>query len=66
MIAHAPTYMCWLKKGTTVLLTLRTSDYNESVKLFLPRRYSIIFKDEDITKINDGTLSLIWCITAFI
>jgi hypothetical protein len=44
--------------GPTVLLTLRTSDSNESVKLFLPKRYGLIFKDEDITKINDGTLSL--------
>jgi hypothetical protein len=41
--------------GSTVMLTLRTSDSHKNIKIFLPKRYSLIFKDEYIQKINNGT-----------
>jgi hypothetical protein len=44
--------------GQTVFLTLRVGASGESVKIFLPKRYGLTFKDDDIVNINGGTLSL--------
>jgi hypothetical protein len=44
--------------GPSVLLSLHVGD-SEDVKVFLPKRFSLVFEDDDITKINNGTLSLL-------
>jgi hypothetical protein len=43
--------------GPSVLLSLHVGD-SDDVKVFLPKRFSLVFEDEDITKITNGTLSL--------
>ena len=43
------------KYGTSVRLTIREADEN-NVKLFLPRRYSEIFTDDDLAEINNQTV----------
>jgi hypothetical protein len=42
--------------GPSVLLTLNVGP-DENVKIFLPKRYTVIFKDEDIEGINEVNLS---------
>ena len=41
------------KYGETILLSIRDSA-QQLFKLFLPKRYGMVFKDEDITSINEG------------
>jgi len=41
--------------GQYILLTLRVDA--DSVEIFLPKRYTEMFRDEDIEHINNGTLS---------
>jgi hypothetical protein len=43
--------------GPSVLLSLHVGD-SDDVKVFLPKRFSLVFEDEDIIKINNGTLAL--------
>jgi hypothetical protein len=38
--------------GPSVLLTLRDIDAHADIKVFLPRRYALVFSDEDIERIN--------------
>lgn len=45
------------KFGSTVLLNLKGEQY-KIVKVFLPKRYSIVFPDEDIESINLLKISL--------
>lgn len=42
--------------GLSVLLTIRV-DSLTNVKVFLPRRYSDVFRDEDIEGINNKTIT---------
>jgi len=39
--------------GETILLSIRDSA-QQLFKVFLPKRYATVFKDEDITAINEG------------
>ena len=43
--------------GPTVLLSIRDSEFTLK-KVFLPRRYSEVVTDEDITRINSGRVKL--------
>jgi phosphatidylethanolamine-binding protein (PEBP) family uncharacterized protein len=45
------------KYGSTVLLTLQTSD-SAGVQTFLPKRYADVVSDDDITKIRNKDVSL--------
>jgi hypothetical protein len=44
------------KLGPTVLLSIKESPYN-IVKVFMPKRYSSVFSDEDIESINSQKVS---------
>jgi hypothetical protein len=44
---------CVTRNGPAVLLTIQESE-NNLKKVFLPRRYSEIMTDEDLTHINSG------------
>ena len=46
------------KYGETVLVTLRTESPQTFLKVFLPRRYGVLFSDEEMQRINEKTLSL--------
>jgi hypothetical protein len=43
--------------GTTVLLTLRES-VERCVNVFLPKRFTQVFTDDDIAGINDGRVTV--------
>jgi len=45
------------KYGDTALLSLRDTE-SKLVKVFLPKRYSTTFKDEDLEMIVEGKLKL--------
>jgi len=45
------------KYGETVLATLRAESPQTFLKLFLPRRYGVLFSDEELRHINEKTLS---------
>jgi len=45
------------KFGEAVQLTLQDSPLT-CVKVFLPRRYGVVFSEDDIRSINDKTVSL--------
>jgi hypothetical protein len=47
------------KYGETVLATLRAESPQRFLKVFLPRRYGVLFSDEELRHINGKTLSLI-------
>jgi len=40
------------------LATLRTESLQTFLKVFLPRRYGVLFSDEEMQRINEKTLSL--------
>jgi hypothetical protein len=44
------------KYGEAILMTLQ--DPETFLKVFLPRRYGTLFSDEDLSSINDKTVSL--------
>jgi len=46
------------KYGETILATLRAESPQTFLKVFLPRRYGVLFSDEDLRHINDKTVSL--------
>jgi len=46
------------KYGETVLATLRAESPQTFLKVFLPRRYGVLFSDEELQRINEKTLSL--------
>jgi len=46
------------KYGETVLATLRAESAQTFLKVFLPRRYGVLFSDEEVRHINEKTLSL--------
>jgi len=46
------------KYGETVLTTLRAESPQTFLKVFLPRRYGVLFSDEELRHINEKTLSL--------
>jgi hypothetical protein len=46
------------KSGPTVLLTITDLQHNNNVKVFIPKRYSYVFSDEDIESINSQKVSL--------
>jgi hypothetical protein len=46
------------KYGETVLATLRAESSQTFLKVFLPRRYGVLFSDEELRHINEKTLSL--------
>jgi hypothetical protein len=46
------------KFGPTVLLTIRDSQYNTNVKIFMSKQYTSVFSDEDIESINSQKVSL--------
>ena len=41
--------------GVTILLSIRDTSIQRLLKLFLPQRYAAIFKDDDVTAINEGS-----------
>jgi hypothetical protein len=43
--------------GQSVQLTLRTGDSSENIKVYLPKRYGLVFTDEDLERINRGSCS---------
>jgi hypothetical protein len=43
-----------IRYGETVLLSIRDLSL-QLLKVFLPKRYAQVFKDADITSINDGS-----------
>jgi len=45
------------KFGPTILLTIRDSQ-SDTVQVFLPKRYSAVFSDDDMDKINTNAVSL--------
>jgi hypothetical protein len=44
------------KYGPSNLLTIRESD-DHCVKVFLPRRYSLCFSEEDVVAVNERTVN---------
>jgi phosphatidylethanolamine-binding protein (PEBP) family uncharacterized protein len=54
-IVYARRMAC--KFGSTVLLTLQTSD-SDPVQTFLPKRYADVMSDDDILKIQSKDVSL--------
>ena len=46
------------KYGETVLATLRAESPQTFMKVFLPRRYGVLFSDEELRHINEKTFSL--------
>jgi len=46
------------KYGETVLATLREESPQTFLKVFLRRRYGVLFSDEELRRINEKTLSL--------
>jgi hypothetical protein len=40
------------KYGPSLLVTLRDCEAHDTIKVFLPKRYSLVFTDEDIAEIN--------------
>jgi len=46
------------KYGETVLATLRAESPQTFLKVFLPRRYGVLFSDVELRRINEKTLSL--------
>jgi len=46
------------KYGETVLVTLRAESPQTFLKVFLPRRYGVLFSDEELRHINEKTVSL--------
>jgi len=46
------------KYGETVLATLPAESPQTFLKVFLPRRYGVLFSDEELRHINEKTLSL--------
>jgi len=46
------------KYGETVLVTLRAESPQTFLKVFLPRRYGVLFSDEELRHINEKTISL--------
>jgi len=46
------------KYGETVFATLRSESPQTFLKVFLPRRYGVLFSDEEVRRINEKTLSL--------
>ena len=46
------------KYGETVLATLRAESPQTFLKVFLPRRYGVLFSDEELQRINEKTVSL--------
>jgi hypothetical protein len=44
------------KYGLSILLTIRESD-DHCVKVFLPRRYSLCFSEEDVSAVNERTVN---------
>jgi len=46
------------KYGETVLATLRAESPQTFLKVFLPRRYGVLFNDKELQHINEKTLSL--------
>ena len=47
-----------IKYGETVLATLKAESPQTFLKVFLPRRYGVLFSDEELQRINEKTLSL--------
>jgi hypothetical protein len=43
------------KYGISILLTIRESE-DLCVKVFLPRRYSLCFSEEDVKQVNEQTV----------
>jgi len=41
--------------GETILLGIRETPDKRLLKVFLPQRYVIVFKDDDLQAINEGT-----------
>ena len=46
------------KYGETLLATLRAESLQTFLNVFLPRRYAVLFSDEELRCINEKTLSL--------
>jgi len=46
------------KYGETVLATLRAESPQTFLKVFLPRRYGVLFSDEELQHINEKIVSL--------
>jgi len=46
------------KYGEAILVTLRAESQHIFVKVFLPRRYGSLLSDDDVSAINDKTVSL--------
>jgi hypothetical protein len=44
------------KYGLSILLTIRESD-DHCVEVFLPRRYSLWFSEEDVSVVNERTVN---------
>jgi hypothetical protein len=44
------------KYGLSILVTIRESDAH-CVKVFLPRRYSLCFYEEDVSAVNERTVN---------
>jgi hypothetical protein len=44
------------KYGLSILLNIRESD-NHCVKVFLPRRYSLCFSEDDVSAVNECTVN---------
>jgi hypothetical protein len=40
--------------GETMLLSIRAIATDQLCKVFLPQRYTVVFKDDDVPSINDG------------
>jgi hypothetical protein len=45
------------KYGISILLTIKMTS-TDSVRVFLPRRFTLIFSDEDIDLINNGLIKI--------
>ena len=46
------------KYGEPILMTLQAESPHTIVKVFLPRRYGALFGDDDLSAINDKTITL--------
>jgi len=42
------------RSGDTILLSIRDDAADRICKVFLPQRYTAVFKDDDVLAINDG------------
>ena len=46
------------KYGEAILMTLGAESPHTFLKVFLPRRYGALFGDDDLSAINDKTITL--------